>query len=168
MTPKYKQSLRLAAMLCLTILLLVGCHHKTLLDDTHTFQNNTWIRFQPEHYSVEASNTESYYNIIATVVIDTARYHENALPTKMSIASPDGETRTCFSDIVLRNYNGNWMGEFDEQGYLVCSATLREYYSFNSTGTHTIDLEQRTSKYEIRGIQSVNLTIKEVSLDIPE
>ena len=60
--------------------LLCSCGNKTLLDDTRTFANDTWMRFTPEHFDIHATSTDDCYNFNVTLTIDTARYRETALP----------------------------------------------------------------------------------------
>ena len=45
-----KTPFTLAAAVCaFFILALTSCGPKILLDETRTFQNDTWMRFTPEH-----------------------------------------------------------------------------------------------------------------------
>lgn len=148
--------------------LLCACGNKTLLDENRTFANDTWMRFTPEHFDVPVSNTEDCYNFNVTLVIDTAVYHETALPIMMEIESPDNEKRTLFSTILLRNHEGSWLGHFGDDGLFTITQTVRQFYFFNTTGTHTVNLSQRTHRYEIRGIKSLHFSIVKAKLEYPE
>ena len=153
----------------LTTLLFCSCGQKVLLDEECTFANNKWMRFdQPAQFTFHNDNTEDFYNFIFTIAIDTSRYHQNGLPITIEMNSPNGENRTMFADIVLRNYQGNWLGEFDEQGILHVTQQIRQYYSFNAVGEYTIKISQRTNKYEIDGINGVHLKIEEAQIEYPE
>lgn len=161
------KKLRLFSLL-LGVMLLCSCGKKVLLDDTRTFANDTWLRFQPEQFELTPSSTDDCYNFILTVTIDTSRFHETGLPIIMELDNANHEKRTLFSTLVLRNHNGSWMGNFDEQGYLVLTQSVRQYFFFSSTATHSLSLGQRTSKYEIHGIRSINLKIEKAKLEYPE
>lgn len=152
----------------LVSLLLGSCGKKVLLDDTRTFDRDTWMRFQPEKFEVTPQNTDDCYNLILTITIDTSHFHETGLPIIIELDNTNNEKRTLFSTIVLRNYNGNWMGSFDEQGNLVVTQVVREYLFFSTANTHTITLGQRTNKYEIHGIRSINFKIEKAKLVYPE
>ena len=152
----------------LVSLTLFSCGKKVLLDDTRTFTNDTWMRFQPEQFELTPASTDDCYNFIVTVTIDTSRYHENGLPIIMELDNANHEKRTLFSTLLLRNHNGNWMGNFDEHGNLVLTQAVRQYLFFSSTATHTLSLGQRTSKYEIHGIRSLNLKVEKAKLEYPE
>ena len=152
----------------LVTLMLCSCGKNVLLDDTRTFADNTWKRFQPEQFELTPTSTDDCYNIIVTVTIDTSRYHETGLPIILELDNANHEKRTLFGTLVLRNHNGNWMGSFDEQGNLVIQQAIRQYFFFSSTTTHHISLGQRTSKYEIHGIRSLNLKVEKAKLEYPE
>ena len=151
-----------------SLIVLCSCTNKVLLDDTRTFNNDTWLRFQPEHYEVAPTSTDDCYNFILTLHIDTSRYHENGLPVMMEVESQDHEKRTIFSTLVLRNHDGNWLGQFDEQGDLVITQKVREYFFFSTAKPHSINLSQRTHKYEINGIRSLNFKIEEAKVVYPD
>ena len=149
-------------------LILTSCGKSVLLDETRTFDNDTWLRFQPEMYELTPTSTEDCYNLILTVTIDTSRYHETGLPIIMELDNANHEKRTLFGTVVIRNHNGNWMGSFDDNGNLVVQQAIRQYLFFSSTATHTLSLGQRTSKYEIHGIRSLNLKVEKAKLEYPE
>ncbi len=154
--------------LLLAMLALCSCGKKVLLDETRTFANDTWLRFQPEQFEVTPHSTDDCYNLIVTITVDTSRFHENGLPILMELDNANHEKRTLFATLVLRNHNGNWMGHFDDHGNLVVTQTVRQYLFFSSTATHSLSLGQRTSKYEIRGIRNLNLKVEKAKLEYPE
>jgi len=144
-------------LLCAT--LLSGCGSKSILDATTTFDGGIWFRFKPEKYIFTVPSAEDCYNIDLTTVIDTSRYCEDALPVILTLASPEGETRTMFYTVILRNRSGNFLGEFSDEGRLVCHSRIREYFYFNTEGQFSIEFGQRTHKYQIEGIESTRLQI---------
>ncbi len=153
----------------LTAILFCSCGQKVLLDEECTFPNNKWMRFDaPAQFSFTSDNTEDFYNFILTASIDTTLYHQNGLPVTIEMSSPNGETRTMFADIVLRNYQGNWLGEFDDQGIMHVTQQIRQFYTFNATGDYTIKISQRTNKYEIEGINGIRFRIEEAKIEYPE
>lgn len=154
--------------LIFTLLLFCSCGKKVLLDQDHTFANATWMRFEPETFQVEAPNTDDCYNFYITAHIDTNVFHENGLPLIIEMISADGETRSHFPSLLLRNHEGTWMGDFDSQGILTVKQMVRQFYFFNSVGTHTIHVSQRTSKYQIEGIRDINLRIEKAKIEYPE
>ena len=145
-----------------------SCGKKVLFEESRTFSNDTWLRFQPEHFDVQSVSTDNCYNFFVTLTIDTARYRENALPIIMELESPDHENRTLFSTILLRNREGAWLGSFNDNGNLVISQQVRQFHFFNTTGKYSLNLGQRTNKYEIHGIRQLDLRIEKTELEYPE
>lgn len=150
------------------LLSLTSCGRKVILDETRTLQGDTWFRFTPEHYTVSVSNADDCFNFTLELTLDTARYHEMALPIMLNTESPDHTKRTLFATVLLRNREGNWLGHFDEEGRLQVSQNVREYYFFNVAGQHSIDLFQRTNKYEIHGIHNLRFRIEKAKLEYPK
>ncbi|MBR3413841.1 MAG: hypothetical protein IKG81_14265 [Bacteroidales bacterium] len=147
---------------------LCSCGKKVILDEDRTFANDTWLRFQPEQFSVTPGSPDDCYNFLLTLTIDTARFHESGLPIMMEIESPEHEKRTLFSTILLRNHEGHWLGSFDEHGNIIVTQPIRQYFFFSTASTHSISLGQRTNKYEIKGIRSLNLKVEKAKLEYPE
>ena len=152
----------------LITLLFCACNKQVILDETRTFANDTWLRFQPELFELTPSSTDDCYNIILTVTFDTSRYHAPGLPIIIELDNSNHERRTLFGTMVLRNHNGSWMGSFDEQGDMVVSQPVRQYFFFSSAATHSLSLGQRTNKYEIHGIRNINLKVEKAKLEYPE
>lgn len=149
-------------------LLFCSCGRKELINETRTFANNTWLRFQPESFSVQADNTDDCFNFYLTMHIDTSLFHEAGLPVMIEMKSSEGENRTLFNTILFRNHEGTWLGNIDNNGILEVTQMVRQFYFFNVTGTHTVDVSQRTSKYEISGIHDMTFKIEKAKIEYPE
>ena len=54
-------------LLLAVALTLASCGKKVLVDETHQFSNNKWLRFEPEMYSVKVDNTSDGYFSTATL-----------------------------------------------------------------------------------------------------
>ncbi|MCQ2295196.1 MAG: hypothetical protein MJZ67_06035 [Bacteroidales bacterium] len=153
--------------LLLPLLLLCSCNRGVLFEAHTDLPGDTWLRFEPLQYTINATSYEDCYNFTISADIDTAQFHEAGLPIMMTITSPDGETRTHFSSLLLRNHEGNWLGEFHD-GYLHINQLVRQFYFFNTKGDHTLSLSQRTNKYEIRGVHHIHVLVERVKVDLPE
>lgn len=149
------------------LLLFASCGSKTIYDDSHTFAGDIWKRFEPEQFEADIKNVDDCYDIYVTVTVDTALFRENALPLTMKLSNDNRETRTLFGTVILRNREGTWMGQFDNQGRLTCRHKLRDYFFFNSAGRQDIQISQRTSKYEIRGVKRLGLSIIKAEVELP-
>lgn len=155
-------------LILLVALFFCSCSNKSIFDETHTFANNTWMRFEPEKFVLNVDNADDSYDLYVALTVDTSKYRERGLPLILTLESPEQETRTIFGSVILRNEDGSWLGDFNENGKLVCNHKLREYFFFNTPGEYNLEIGQRTSKYEIHGIESLRLNIVKAKLEYPE
>ena len=147
-------------------LLFVSCN-KAILDDERTFERGIWNRFTPEVYEVTVNNIEDYYNIDVTAVIDTAVYRYATVPLLFNLHSPAGEQRSFYAEVPFTE-NGRWRGEMldGESGTLrTASRRIRAFFSFNTKGTHHLEINQTTSQYDLEGIHSLRIIISKAPLD---
>ena len=158
---------RVLASFILSMVLFCSCN-KTLVDDTHKFQNSNWMRFSPEHFSFKVNNTDECYHIYMTVTLDTAIYTANDLPLVVNMHSDDStELRMYYSNIALRDKNGKRVGTFDGSKQTV-TQRVRDYVYFNTLGGQNIDVKQGTPKYELPGIDAFGLKIEKANLELPK
>lgn len=154
-------------ILLLATLVLCSCGKKTLFEETRTFANDTWMRFEPEKYDITATTTEDCYDIYVTMQIDTCRYHATGLPLAINLYSNDGERRMFSTTMVLRDVQGSWKGTF-EGSTLTLTKNIRPYFFFNKKGSYRLELSQMTHYYEIKGIKSLTVKFVKSELEYPE
>ena len=133
----YLSKLLLASM---AILMLASCGRRTLLDETHSFDNNTWKRFEPEVFKFDVKNIDVPY--VVAVADSNARH-------------------TLFPSITLIDRKGQRRGNTVER-YCTVVDTLDHCRLFNEQGRFTYRIKQRTSKYEIGGIAGLGLRVSEL------
>lgn len=144
-------------------LFLTGCGNKVLLDEEHTFSNNTWSRFSPETFDVAIGNADKYYHIDYTVTFDTGLYRYDKLPLVVDIHGEDGTHRHMGPTITLRE-NGRWKGEM-EGPYRTVKARVYNFFTFNQPGTYSYQVKQGTSQYDLEGIHAIRITMEEARLE---
>ena len=147
----------------LGVLLFCSCGKKNIIDEERTFGKGVWNHFSPEVFEVNVSNIEDYYNIDMTATVDTSVFRYQILPLTVNIYSPNGERRMFYASIPTKE-NGRWKGEIKD-GKRVITSRVRTFFSFNSTGTHRIEIAQATSQYDLEGIDSFRLTIENTEID---
>ena len=150
-------------ILLLGALLLTGCSKKVLFDEQHDFANHTWNRFTPEVFNIDVDNVEDYYNIDLTIAVDALLYNQAVRPLTLNHYSPNGDRRMFYSSIALKK-NGRWQGT-DHQGIRVVTERIRAFFSFNNEGSHRLEIGQATSKYDLRGMVSLNAYVERAKLD---
>jgi len=142
----------------LPLLLLASCGHPTLVDETHPFDNNRWMRFEPELFSVPVRNTDASHSIILTLLYDTTLYNAKALPLVVDFYADSNERHNFTPSIKLIDLKGNRRGTLLDN-YCTVSDTIDRNRYFNQRDTYTYRIKQRTSKYQIDGICSLNFKV---------
>lgn len=150
-------------ILGVAMLFFAACSPKNIIDEERTFAGEVWNRVTPEVFEVDVTNTEDYYNIDMTATVDTALFRYNTLPLTVNIYSPGGERRTFLTAILLKE-NGRWKGEAKE-GKREVTTRIRTFFSFNSKGTHRMEIGQATSQYNLEGIAALRLTVENTKID---
>lgn len=141
-------------------LLFSACGNKTLIDETHPFENNTWLRFNPEIFKVQVNNTDISNCVALTLRYDTAIYQQSQLPLLVDFYIDSNELHNFAPVMRLRDSKGKLRGEMVGQ-YCTITDTIDARRTYNTPGLYTYRIKQRTSKYEIHGINSLTLKIVE-------
>ncbi|MCR4660077.1 MAG: gliding motility lipoprotein GldH [Bacteroidales bacterium] len=153
-------------ILSICVLIFASCGKKNVFDEQRTFANNNWQRFSTESFEVPIRNIDDCYHLYMDLVIDTAFFCENLLPLTININGPDGSNRMFYGYVRVRD-NGRWQGTF-EGGNLHVSQRVRQYFFFNTKGTHEVVIGQATSHYDLYGIVSAGLRIEKAELNFPK
>ena len=153
-------------LLFTALLLFIACGPKTIFDETHSIAGS-WNRFKPETFTVDIHDASELYDVSLTIAVDTAHYHENTLPIHINVVSPVQERRMFPCSVTLRDRSGAWKGEWRD-GLLVVDQRIRESFSFNREGEHSITVGQGTHLYDINGIRSVRLHLSTTKMEYPE
>lgn len=161
------KKLQHALLIVLAAITMASCGNDVIYNETRTFDNETWLRQQPETFDFEVSNIEDCYNIYVTFRLDTADLRGNDLPLINNLYTEEGERRMWYGSIHLRNADGTWLHKLEGK-YVVGEQKIREYFFFNAKGMHTLEIGQGTSRYEIHGVGSFGVRIEKAKLVYPE
>ena len=145
---------------------LSACGSKVLFDESHNI-SGAWNRFKPDTFVVDVNNVDELYDLYLTVTVDTSRYHATSLPVHINVLSELGERRMFPCSITLCDNHGVWKGEWHE-GRLVVDQRVRDCFSFNRKGSHTVTVGQATHYYDIDGVRSLRLHIMPTEMAYPE
>lgn len=137
---------------------LAGCGNNVLLDETHSLPDNKWLRFEPEEFHFEVSDINACYNLSITVNYDTTLLTDRTLPLSVDYFSDVNEQHHLTRDIPLIDHQGNRRGDVLGR-YCTISDTIGRYQVFNRKGEYTYRIKQRTSRYEMNGVSSINLKV---------
>lgn len=143
------------------LMLCISCGNKTLLDETHQFNNNCWMRFEPETYNFEVRNGEKGHAVILNLTFDTAVLTSDELPLVVDFFADSNELHNFAPTLRLRDRKGRLRGETIAQ-FCTVADTIDRYRTYNHTGQYTYRIKQRTSKYEIYGVCSLKMRVEEL------
>lgn len=153
--------------LLLLLPMLCSCG-KTIFHESHTFKNDTWMRFEPETFNIGIRNVDEYYDIVMTVSVDTTIYTAPNFPLVVNMTSDEGEIRMVYADIQLfEPKSGKRVGEM-EGPVQTASGKAWKYLCFNRKGNFKLDVKQGTSKYEIAGVKGFAVDVVKAQMVMPE
>ena len=142
-------------------LLAVSCGSRTVLDETVPFANNCWKRFEPVEFTIPKVNPDKAYRICLTIRYDTTRLTSSALPLLVMFYADSNEHHTIIPDLELRDQKGRRLGHTVGQFCTVCD-TIDHYRRFNHAEPYVYKIKQRTSKYELYGVASIQMKAETV------
>lgn len=153
-------------LLAVGLIQLTSCGTKTVFDETHPI-SGVWNRFKPDTFMVDINDADELYDMYLSVAVDTARYHANTLPIHVNVVSELGERRMFPCGITLRDNHDVWKGEWRD-GLLVVDQRVRDCFSFNRKGRHTVTVGQATHYYDIDGVRSLRLHLSPTEIVYPD
>ena len=158
------RTLRLTTVMVTLALLLVSCGNNVIVEETHYFKDNAWLRFEDEQFAFNISNNEDCYNVIVDLCFDTNIVTSNTLPLNVDYFSDANELHNFTPFIRLRTYKGQLRGNC-VGNYCTVTDTIDRYRFFNTKGTYTYKLKQRTSYYEQHGLSSLTFRVAETKIE---
>lgn len=142
-------------------LLATSCGTKTVLDETKPFANNCWKRFEPVKFTIPKVDTDKAYRISLTLRYDTTKLTGKILPMLVMFYADSNEHHTITPDFELCDQKGRRYGTTVGQ-YCTVSDTIDHYRHFSHAEPYTYLIKQRTSKYELYGIASLQMVAEEL------
>ena len=146
-------------LLLFVAILFASCCKKVLLDETHGFTNDTWLRFEPEVFEVDVNNIDDPYVVTISLRYDTLLFYDDALPLVVEFFADSNARHTLFPEIRLTARTGVRRGILVER-FCTVTDTLDRCRLYNEAGRFTYRIKQRTSKYEISGIAALGLKVE--------
>lgn len=145
--------------------LFSACNNTTIVDEKRNFNDNTWLRFEAEEYTLNITDVNAYYNTIATLCYDTSYITERSLPLVVDFYSDTNELHNFTTQIKLRDKNGRLRGQTIGQ-YCTVSDTIDHYRLYSREATYTYKIKQGTSRYALRGLSSIEVQIEKSKIKL--
>ena len=120
----------------------------------------TWNRFDIKTFKVDIEDVSSGYDFYIAI-----RHHTDVpfkyLAIKFVLFTPSGEVRTMEQKILLKDNEGNLLGEgMGELWDLV--HLVREDFRFTEPGICTVEISSTMSQADLPGIMQVGLIVRKV------
>lgn len=141
-------------------LLLTSCGKSKIADSTQEFPENCWLRFEPAVFTTSPAKTDRTYNVCLSITFDTTKLGYSTLPLLVNFYADSNEMHTFIPDMRLRDKNGQLRGTTITK-FCTVTDTIDKLRTYNHAVPYTYRIKQRTSKYELYGVTSINLTIAE-------
>ena len=148
--------------LCCAILIISGfsaCGPNYIYDKTYPIQGNTWTYSDSLSFEVEVRDTLKIYNLYLDLEHNTDFPFQN-LYTQISTSFPSGKRISEQLSLELQGKSGAWLGNCGST-YCKLRIPIQEGAYFNSSGKHTIVVNQFMRSDSINGVKSLSLRVED-------
>ena len=159
--------LSLALAVAVTALFAACREDNVIYSDTHTFKNNTWMRFEPEVFNVDVNDSNECYDIYMSARLDTTVFKDGDLPLIINIYNESGERRMFNGHIQVRDSENRLLGKTIGP-FVDVSAKVTKYFYFNRAGVHRFEIKNNSSKYEMPGVANFGLRLEKTTIEYPD
>jgi len=145
-----------SVFLFLLPVILSACSHAVVFNETKTFDNSTWRRFETIWFSVPVKKGNALdFDLNFTHL---AGFQYDKLWVDITFYTPDGTTRSRDYDFNLKDEAGNWKGDQSGDRWHVV-LPIRKELPINENGTCRVRIENKYSKMQTPGIVELGLNV---------
>jgi gliding motility-associated lipoprotein GldH len=140
------------------IIVLTSCNPRKIYEKHFDIDRITWNRFDVKTFKVEIKDISANYAFYAAI------RHLTDVPfrfltIKFIIYTPSGERRILEQKILLKDNDGNLLG--DGMGDLWdVNHLFRDNFKFTEPGICTVEISSTMSQADLPGIMQVGLIVK--------
>jgi gliding motility-associated lipoprotein GldH len=140
------------------IIVLTSCNPRKIYEKHFDIDRITWNRFDVKTFKVEIKDISANYAFYAAI------RHLTDVPfrfltIKFIIYTPSGERRILEQKILLKDNDGNLLG--DGMGDLWdVNHLVRDNFKFTEPGICTVEISSTMSQADLPGIMQVGLIVK--------
>lgn len=145
----------------LFLLSFSSCTPKKIYEKHFDIDRITWSRFDVKTFDVEIKDTDASYDFYIAL-----RHHTDVpfkhITTLFTLSTPSGEVRMLEQKILLRDNEGNLLG--DGMGDLWdVRYPVRKRLKFTEPGICTIEISSTMSQADLPGIMQVGLIVEKTN-----
>ena len=128
----------------MTMIIMASCNSGKIYEKYYDIDRITWNRFDLKTFEVDIEDISTAYDFYVVI-----RHHTYfplpSITIRFTINTPSGEMRTMKQEIILKDEEGNLLG--DGMGDLWDVTHLaREAFQFNEKGICTVEVSSAMSK----------------------
>lgn len=152
---------KLIFSLLLGMIVLCACDSSKIYEKYFDNERITWSRFDVKTFNVDIKDISAKYDFyIAIRHLTDVPFKYIAI--KFILYTPSGETRTMEQKILLKDNEGNLLG--DGMGELWDVVNLvREDFQFTEPGLCKVEVSSTMSQADLPGIMQVGLIVKKAN-----
>ena len=136
---------------------LVSCGNKKVYEKYIEFDDLVWNRFNILKFEVPVEEADAEYDILITIR-HLPGFKPEAIPVNFTVYFPSGEMRTSDINLQLVGQEGKRLSKCLGD---LCDITLplRKGFRFTEPGVARLEIENKWTKLELRGVMEVGLTV---------
>jgi gliding motility-associated lipoprotein GldH len=143
----------------LALIILSSCNSGKIYEKYYDIDRITWTRFDMKTFTINIDDISRPYDFYVLI-----RHHTEfpfpAIDIRFTINTPSGEMRTMVQEIVLKDKEGNLLG--DGMGDLWDVVfPVRKGFQFTEKGECTVEVSSAMSKADLPGILQVGLIVRQ-------
>ena len=143
--------------LLITVLAFAACKSEPAYLKTHSFQGNTWNRFDNQVFEIPVNETGKNYDIFITMK-RTAEYPYDELPVNVVLQTPSGEER--IHEFTFKFSESIKDPELKEADSLTVEFQLWKEILLSEKGKCTITIENMIPKIATSGIATIGIIMR--------
>lgn len=141
----------------LLVLLLTACHSGKRYELNHTFENNTWDRFNKLQFEMPGNIEPGNYDITLNIRLNES-FEYDRFPVFVTLNTPSGEERTNEIELKIKD-NGRFY-QTPENGLVTITQKLWEGIHIADTGVCIITVENLIPKIQAFGVNGVSMVMQ--------
>ena len=140
----------------LLILCLCSCSNEEIFYEFHSFEKGEWTREEPAVFTLNVTDTLSYYTLDLVLRNDDSYAYQN-IWLFIDRKNPEGEIRSDSLNVELADVYGKWHGK----GLSLYSLSIPYLSSlrYDSGGDYTYTIRQGMRENPLKGVSDIGLKL---------
>ena len=134
----------------LILVLMSSCGEKTVYETNIDQPNQAWNAFKPAVFDFDIQDTSKIYKVSLALKLNS-KMVEHLIPIDIQMIYPNSESRADLQYLFVDS--AAHVGDYSE-------FTIQANKHFNNPGKYHYSIVQKTSKYDLAGVESIGIRVK--------